>query len=554
MSFWPKSSENFLDEFLVGGPELVDTATACGKTYKCRIMGGRSMWQSTDSPDFDASLPNVEACRVDSLAAASKAMGTCKPLPNTPDLCRSSAYPVLRSKDDDSTFVHFSSDVTRTKGMPLVLDATLQCVQEDVRASTHVRTSTIEVGKLHKHEFEKRPPTRRSPSPLTSRPTPSITSPPPDLSSPPSSIKDEPYAPPPPPGPSSPSSSSSTASSLDVPRVASPRQPPPPPRQSSYEAPPPPLPIAKSVDADLTHASPSRLPPPAFQTCTWGSGTRPTHVACNTHSDCPLDDTQIFESWFGIGTVGEGGKTLENFVNGINNELTDVEVTLPAETNNIVYNKVSSALSTLTGKSKSVLTKPNLHKKLLELYNSNNDFKDSIKAAVEKEERFRESRSNKCNMDTNRCTMSLRDRLSTKLYDGKQKVTFTLNKNRVLTFQTEDGEDLPAYASKCGEENSSSPLCTKEDGMYDLVLQKERKSSQTWKGHLDPATVPSSVQGFRFSVLGEEYVVENAIRVPATEDAPRVCAQTLCTKHAAQCPAPHCMRDASSDCVPATTT
>lgn len=619
MTFWPNPSENFLEEFLDGGPELVDTATACGKTYKCRIMGGRSMWQSTDSPDFDASLPDVEGCRVDSLAAASKAMGTCKPLPNAPDLCRSSAYPVLRSNDDDSPFVHFSSDVTRTKGMPLVIDATLQCVSEDVRKSTHVRTSTMEVGKLQKHEFEKRvtSPSSSSPPPLLPRASSTLatelsssTDTPPGASHPPitnnvqalllstpsedtmTSVVSTPDSnqddmttsstltenrilssslPQPPSRPSRPS---------PPPQPSQPRQPPPPtmaatttiadgmmssslPPPSSRPTPPPPTMATTTTTADgmMSSSSSSLLPPPlSLQKCTWANGTRPTHVSCNVDSDCPQidDDLHIFESWFDKrgDIAGNAGESIGSFVNAINNKLKDAEVTLPSTTSTNLYNKVSSTFSSLAGKGKDVMTRPNLHKKLLELYNSDDAFKTSIKAAVQGEEEFRGSRSNKCDLQTKRCTVPLSERPSAKLYDGKQKVTFVLNKNRVMTFQTEDGEDLPVYASRCGDGPNSSPLCTKEDGMYDVVLQK-KQNKQKWEGHLDPSTASSSlVQGFRISVqgsIGEEYVVENAIQVPATEDAPQVCAQTLCTKHASQCPAPHCMRDESYDCVPAPT-
>ncbi len=253
--WWPKPVANFLDDFIFEGPELLHSATVCGHSYKCRDVGGRVMWQRTDSPDFVSSLPDLEKCRIDSLASASKAMGTCKPLRNSPDQCKKSAFPILSHKENDNeTFVHFSSDEIRVQGLPFLIDGTLQCVSEDVRKETHTRVSTMEVGSLKKHEFEKR---------LTP-------------------IKED-------------------------------ELPPPPPLRANSEADPN-MEQANSIQKENYAISTDVLEKPVMEgnvwkKCTWFTGSVDT--ACNRDSDCPLEkDNKAFDAWFDTveGTAFKGDK------------------------------------------------------------------------------------------------------------------------------------------------------------------------------------------------------------------------------------------------------
>jgi hypothetical protein len=496
-SWWPKPPDNFLDEFVSEGPELLHSATVCGRSYKCRDVGGRVLWQRTDSPDFNSSLPNVEKCRIDSLAAASKAMGTCKPLRQTPDVCKKSSYPILSYKENGSeTFVHFSADESRVRGLPLLIDATLQCVAEDVRKQTHTRLSTVEVGSLKKHEFEKR---------LTP-------------------IKEEELPPPPPPPP---------------PPKADPVPEPPKVEKTTSEqifedAEPKETKKEETVAADSIFEPPKPEPVgmmgAGWKKCKWFSGS--VETACNTDSDCPLEESKAFDAWFDTveGTSFKGDKMKASvFLQKVNSTFSRTKM------------KVGTALSN------DKMTRVEMRTSLMNAYDSDDTFKQSVLEAIRTEPKLVSSKqtanagvcvNRKCSVD------GMTVRPTTRLYTAKSQASFQRQAlTDVITYNGD--ENVKVNAVKCTTQDAH-PLCSEDDAnkVVDLVAPKGKPTIT-----LTPSTV-TSVPGYRLKFEDVVYAVENTIQVEAgTENAPSVCAQMLCSKNAHACPAPYCKLDGKA-CVP----
>jgi hypothetical protein len=482
-TWWPKPPDNFLDEFVSEGPELLHSAVVCGRDYKCREVGGRAMWQRTDSHDFDSSLPNIEKCRIDSLTAASKAMGTCIPLRNSPDVCKTSSFPILTRKEENGaeTFVHFSSDESRVRGLPLLIDATLQCVAEDVRRQTHTRLSTVEVGSLKKHEFEK----RLSP------------------------IREEELPPPPPP-------------------------PPPPPKAENpsleqiFEGAKPEE--TKNDIFDPPKPEPVDMMGTGWKKCKWFGGS--VETACNTDSDCPLEEGKTFDAWFDTveGTAFKGDKMKASvFLQKVNSTFSRTKM------------KVGTTLPN------DKMTRVDLRTSLMNAYDSDDTFKQSVLESIRTEPKLVSSKqtanagvcvNRKCNID------GMTVRPTTRLYTAKSQASFQRQAlTDVITYNGD--ENVKVNAVKCTTQDAH-PLCSEDDAskVVDLAAPKG-KSTIT----LTPSTV-TSVPGYRLKFEDVVYAVENTIQVEAgTENAPSVCAQMLCSKNAHACPAPYCKLDGKA-CVP----
>ena len=508
-SWWPSTSDDdYLREFLDDVPEFRSEATVCGKDYKCHMIGGRPFWRRTDSVDFDPSLPHVEKCRIDSLFVASKAMGTCAMNRGVPDACRKKQHPVLTSSDSpNDTFVTFSSDELRVKGIPLTLDGSLQCVHEPVRKKTHSMTSSLRVGAISRHEFK-----RRGSASAEEAKGADMSSYSPSSPSPPEQKEDKAVA-----------------------------APPSPPEQKEEQkevvtAPSPP------EQKEEKEAAPPLLPPPPSETdsgwrkCSWFSGD--VQIACSKDSDCPLPETSLFDAWFDTvqANAFQGTKMkAKRFVDRVNATLTRSSIDYDVK-----------RMSTANANS---LTLMEMRRTLLNLFNSDDAFHDSVKTAVNDEPKFKSARStsNEGACMRGRCNWSeSTPRPTLKLFNGKIRATFQRDPvNDKVSFSNDDGV-VDVHAVRCDASSSANSICEEED---EAKVRELKPDNGTSKISLIPGSTPVS-DGYRLRFGDAVYAVSNRYQLPSgTEDAPAVCAQLLCQRNRDACPAPYCMKSGDS-CVP----
>ena len=488
---WPES-ENFVKEFLEDGPEYLASATACGKEYKCRMTGNHPFWQRTDSPDFDSNGKDVERCRLDSLAAASKAMHTCKPLPGAPDLCKSKTIPVLTNEKDGDHFISFTSMESRVRGMPMFLDATLQCVDEPVSKSTHSRTSSMQMGAITRHEFQRH--------------------------------RHKPIDPPPNVKPSSNLNHSSGANLFSV--------------SPTIDATKPAAATSVTVPNDMSDPSPKETIEPIaevtsdWKRCAWFSGD--VQTSCSTNADCPLEGLKLFDAWFDtVETNTFTGTKMKavDFIKKVNSSLSRSKIisdeSLP---------QTQMSLMEMRGS-------------LLHLFETDVAFKGSIRKVIESEPKFRNVRStaNQNACVNQRCNASDdTPRPTTTLYNGKYEGSFQRDAIKGTISFADDNGLLAVEAVKCvaGVTNS---LCEEEDESQVTDLRADRGKS---KISLFPGKTPTAPT-YRLHFGQDVYAITNRVQVHtnSTEDAPAVCAQILCERNNNTCPAPYCLRQGNT-CVP----
>ena len=285
---------NHVEDFLSDQPPFLNKATICNELFTCQLKGGKPIWVKTDKNEKDTKGV-VEKCRVDSLIAAAKATGTCRAPHNAPERCKNATVPVLTSEKDKSFYSYYSEDPVITR-LPNVLDASLECVDDNITRKTHKMVSKINLGDLGRYEFSENM-NRKS----VSKPPKNNVSASPVLEAISEKVVKQ-----------------STEQPNTPPLIADKKieLPPTNKSESQPEEKTPPAPTPEKLSP-----TPSIADSKNWHRCSWFSNEAAS-LACSKDADCPLVGDAAFDVWFDASVMTEftGDKQkIGKFIEKVNN-------------------------------------------------------------------------------------------------------------------------------------------------------------------------------------------------------------------------------------------
>ena len=494
------SSSNFaterteFDEFMANIPR--DTINACGKTYSCKELDGKSFWSS----DPKSAGASARTCNVDMLVAAAYANNCTMHRMSTPVHCNRH-NPIL--KGGDGKTVQVRNDASYD--IPSLVEAHWKCVSpkavtQDTHDPSHVEDYS---GLALLHLKEEEPATSSTSSTSSTAPDPSSTT---FSGSSTSSTA---------PGPSSISfSGSSTSSTAPDPSGSN---------ASNTTAPDPSgsaLDNMSSVEALGMRDEETIVIPHIKQewnVCSLRGGRH--YRACNADADCPLTDTQLNEIL--LTRVRELNIDMSHgfskFMKSLKNTM-DVDWT-------------QSRAKALEGFS---TNEAGVKSSLKTMFQTDPTFKASIRDLVGTDPDFSLLRDNTRNgsCSLGRCMVSTVAPTS-KIYDGTSEVQLSVVDGQIK--YTRNGIVRDAEAIKCiGQHKQACDLISD-------VVEGNDSLSLTGKPVLPTYRVKFGTS--------EEYMVMNNVNVKNRSD----CDARLCEHNAEQCPARMCKLTDDNKCISKTT-
>lgn len=490
------SSSNFVtertefDEFMANIPR--DTINACGKTYNCKELDGKSFWSS----DRKSAGASARSCNVDMLVAAAYANNCTMHRMSTPTHCNRH-NPILQGADGKTVQVRNDASYD----IPSLIEAHWKCVPPTAVTQNSHDPSHVEdySGIALLHLKEEGPSTMSS----TSAPDMSNTTFSTMVSTPDTTSSSATYTVP------DASNAASDAAATVTPDTMS--NATPTFTSNSF--------MSNSESLGMRDEETMAIP---YVKQEWNvcnvKGSR-HYRACNTDTDCPLTDAQLNDLL--LTRVRELNIDMSHgfskFMQSLKNTM-DVDWT-------------QSRAKALEGFS---TNQAGVKSSLRTMLQTDPTFKASVRELVVTDPDFSSLRelTRKGTCSLGRCMASTVTPTS-KLYDGTSEVQLSIVDGQVK--YTRNGIIRDAEAVRCTGQNK--PACD----MIPDVIEGNDSLSLTGKPVLPTYRVKFGTS--------EEFMVMNNVNVKTRSD----CNARLCEHNAGQCPASMCKLSDDDKCVSKTT-